>query len=114
MTDCLFCRIAAGQVPSRKVFEDDELFVFDDIQPKAPVHLLIIPKAHAMSSVAEMRTEHQALIGRMVWRAKQLAESLGIAEAGYRLVMNCRAHGGQEIAHLHLHLLGGARLGSMA
>lgn len=112
--DCIFCRIVAGQLPAERVFEDDQLLAFPDIKPKAPVHWLIIPKDHDPISVADMAESHQPLIGQLVWRAKLLAEARGIAESGYRLVFNCRRHGGQEVDHLHLHLIGGHQLGPMA
>lgn len=111
---CLFCRVAAHELPSTVAYEDDGLMAFADIRPKAPVHLLIIPKDHVLASVADMSPDHQALIGRMIWRAKVLAEERGIAPDGYRLVFNVRRHGGQEVDHLHLHLLGGQPLGGMA
>lgn len=115
MTDpnCLFCKIAAKAIPSTAIFEDDELYVFPDIRPKAPVHLLIIPKEHVMRSVAEMDESQAALLGRMMFRAKILAEEQGIADDGYRLVFNVRKHGGQEVDHVHLHLLGGQPLGPL-
>ncbi len=111
--DCIFCKIAAGEIPSTPVFEDNELLAFPDIKPKAPVHLLIIPKDHVMRSIAEMSNDQQALIGRMVGLAKQLAEEQGVAAHGYRLVFNVRHHGGQEVDHVHLHLLGGQVLGPL-
>lgn len=110
---CIFCKIAAGEIPSTPVFENDELLVFPDIRPKAPVHLLIIPKDHVMRSIAEMTDDQEALIGRMVGLAKRLAEERGIAADGYRLVFNVRHHGGQEVDHVHLHLLGGQPLGPL-
>ena len=111
--DCLFCKIAAREIPSTAVFADDELYVFPDIHPKAPVHLLIIPKDHVMKSVADMQAEQSALLGRMLWRAKLLAEEQGIAADGYRLVFNVRHHGGQEVDHIHLQLLGRQPLGPL-
>ncbi len=115
MTDpnCLFCKIAAREIPSTAVFEDDELYVFPDIHPKALVHLLIIPKDHVMRSVADMDEAQTGLLGRMMFRAKLLAEAQGIADDGYRLVFNVRKHGGQEVDHVHLHLLGGQPLGPL-
>lgn len=110
---CLFCKIAARQLPSQAVYEDGELYVFPDIRPKAPVHLLIIPKEHLLRSVAEMTETQAELLGRMLYRAKVLAEQQGIAHDGYRLVFNVRHHGGQEVDHLHLHLLGGQSLGPL-
>lgn len=111
--NCIFCKIAAREIPSTTVFEDDEFYVFPDIHPTAPVHLLIIPKDHVLRSVAEMDESQTGLLGRMIYRAKLLAEQQGIAEDGYRLVFNVRHHGGQEVDHIHLHLLGGQPLGSL-
>lgn len=111
---CIFCQIAGGQIPSQPVFQDEEFLAVPDIHPRALVHLLIIPKDHVLRSVAEMTADQQALLGRMIWRAKVLAEEQGIANQGYRLVFNVRRHGGQEVDHLHLHLLGGQPLGEMA
>lgn len=112
--NCIFCRIVARVIPSTAVFEDDELYAFPDIRPKAPVHLLIIPKEHILRSVAEMSETETGLLGRMLLRAKLLAEEQGIAADGYRLVFNVRRHGGQEVDHVHLHLLGGQPLGPLA
>lgn len=111
--DCIFCKIVDGTIPSTPVFDNDEFLVFPDIHPKAPVHLLIIPKAHVMRSIAEMTDDQEALVGRMMGLAKRLAEEQGIAENGYRLVFNVRHHGGQEVDHIHLHLLGGQPLGPL-
>ncbi len=110
---CIFCKIVSGEIPSTKVFADDELYVFPDIRPKAPVHLLIIPKDHVLRSVAEMTEAETGLLGRMMHRAKLLAEEKGIDQDGYRLVFNVRHHGGQEVDHIHLHLLGGQVLGPL-
>mgnify|MGYP001601606120 CR=1 FL=1 len=110
---CIFCRIVARAVPSTVAYEDDELYAFPDIRPKAPVHLLIIPKEHILRSVAEMSAAETGLLGRMLLRAKLLAEEQGIAADGYRLVFNVRRHGGQEVDHVHLHLLGGQPLGPL-
>ncbi len=112
--DCIFCRIVDRQIPAATVFEDDEFLAFKDHQPKAPVHLLIIPKDHVLRSIAEMNEEQEGLLGRMIWRAKVLADEQGIAADGYRLVFNVRRHGGQEVDHVHLHLLGGQPLGALA
>lgn len=112
--NCLFCQIAQKKIPSTVAWEDDELMAFADIHPKAPVHLLLIPKAHRLASVADITADHQALLGQMMWRAKLLAEEQGIADDGYRLVFNVRKHGGQEVDHLHLHIMGGQPLGPMS
>lgn len=105
MTDCIFCKIAAGQIPSRKVYEDDEVLAFHDIRPISPVHFLLIPKAH-VDSLAHCDGAHQALLGRMLLLAPQLAKELGL-EAGFRTMINTGRGGGQEVFHLHLHVFGG-------
>ncbi len=112
-SDCLFCRIASGSIPSTKEYEDDDLVVFADIHPVAPVHLLVIPRKH-IASVADLSADDTGLVGEMVMRAKEIAAKKGIAKDGYRLVFNVRDHGGQVIDHIHLHIIGGERLGPMA
>ncbi len=110
---CLFCKIVAREIPSTAIFEDGEFYVFPDIHPKAPVHLLIIPKDHVMASVADMQDGQEEILGAMLHRAKLLAEQQGIADQGYRLVFNVRHYGGQIVDHIHLHLLGGQPLGPL-
>lgn len=108
---CLFCKIAAGQIPSRKVYEDEQILAFHDINPWAPVHFLMIPKAH-ISSMAQVGPENEALIGRMMALAPRLALEQGCRpypEGGYRILTNTGAEGGQEVHHLHLHVMGGPR-----
>jgi histidine triad (HIT) family protein len=105
--DCIFCKIAAGKIPSKKVFENDELLAFHDIQPWAPVHVLIIPKAH-IPTLADVTEEHAPLLGRMLALAPKLMKELGVTN-GFRTVINCGADGGQEVYHLHLHAYGGPR-----
>lgn len=105
--NCLFCRIAAGQIPSSKVYEDDELLAFKDIHPAAPVHLLIIPKTH-LASLAEADEGHAPLLGRMLALAPRLAREQG-ALNGFRTVINTGPDGGQEVYHLHVHVMGGPR-----
>lgn len=107
--DCIFCQIVAGKVPSEILYQDEEVIVFRDINPQAPVHLLIIPRSH-IPSVAQLSGERLPLIGHMVNTANELAKKEGIAESGYRLVINCGKEGGQLVPHLHLHLLGGRKL----
>jgi histidine triad (HIT) family protein len=109
MSDCLFCKIVDQSIPSNIVFEDDNVLAFEDINPKAPVHILIIPKQH-ISTINDIKSEHDALIGQMYLAAKMIAKEKSIAEDGYRAVMNCNRHGGQEVYHIHLHLLGGKQL----
>lgn len=109
--DCLFCKIVQGQIPARKVHEDDEFFAFHDIRPAAPVHFLIVPKAH-IPSMAQVGAEHAALLGRMMVLAPRLAAEQGCnpyPDGGFRLVVNTGTEGGQEVHHLHLHVLGGPR-----
>lgn len=106
MTPCLFCDIVAGKIPSKKVFEDEDLYVFADIQPQAPTHLLIVPKKH-IASLNDLQSGDAELVGKMVLLATHLAESQGVAESGYRVVLNCNRDAGQAVFHIHLHLLGG-------
>ncbi len=105
--DCIFCKIAAGEIPCQKVYEDDELLAFKDIRPAAPVHLLIIPKLH-LPSLIEADASHHALLGRMLTLAPKLAHEQG-ADNGFRTVINTGRDGGQEVYHLHLHVMGGPR-----
>jgi histidine triad (HIT) family protein len=105
--NCIFCKIVANQVPSKRVFEDEELVVFHDINPAAPVHLLVVPKEH-FATLDDAQPRHQALLGRMVLMSSRLAREHG-AVNGYRVVVNNGPDGGQEVAHLHLHVLGGPR-----
>jgi histidine triad (HIT) family protein len=110
MEDCIFCRIAAGQIPANILYEDEEVAAFRDINPRAPVHILIIPKKH-ITSLAQVEEEDAVLLGRLCLAARRIAESEGIAQTGYRLISNCGKDSGQEVAHLHFHLLGGRFLG---
>jgi histidine triad (HIT) family protein len=105
--NCLFCKIASGQIPSQKVYEDEELLAFKDIHPAAPVHLLIVPKAHIVN-LLEVDASHEALLGRMLALAPRLARENG-ADNGFRIVINTGPDGGQEVYHLHLHVMGGPR-----
>jgi histidine triad (HIT) family protein len=105
MSDCIFCKIVAGALPSKKVYEDDEIIAFHDIHPIAPVHILIIPKAHIVS-LSDCENNHQALLGRMLLLAPQLAREHGL-ETGFRTMINTGRGGGQEVFHLHIHIFGG-------
>jgi len=107
--ECIFCRIVAGELPANIVYQDEHFLAFRDILPRAPIHVLIIPKTH-ITSVAELTNEWQELAGRLIIIAKNLAEKEGIAKNGYRLVINCGHEGGQLVPHLHLHLIGGRQL----
>lgn len=106
--ECVFCRIIDGEIPASIVYQDEEFLAFRDIQPQAPEHFVIIPKAH-ISSVMQLVDEQQGLIGRLILVARELAEREGITN-GYRLAINCGADGGQLVPHIHLHLLGGRKL----
>ena len=106
MSECVFCRIAQRQIPAHILDEDPELLAFQDLNPQAPTHLLIIPKAH-IPTVADLTDQTSHLMGKAALMANRLAQKAGIAQDGYRLVANCGAQAGQSVWHLHLHLLGG-------
>lgn len=105
MSECVFCKIVRGELPSRKVYEDEEVLAFHDIHPVAPVHLLLIPKAH-VASLADCGPGHQALLGRLLLLAPKLAKEQGL-DQGFRTMINTGRGGGQEVFHLHLHVFGG-------
>jgi histidine triad (HIT) family protein len=104
--DCLFCKVANGAIPAKVIYRDDWVLAFDDINPQAPQHKLIIPHQH-IATLNDLTVENNELIGHMVQTAKMLAKQLGIAESGYRLILNCNPEAGQTVFHIHLHLLGG-------
>mgnify|MGYP000954126148 FL=1 len=104
---CIFCKIVAGQIPSKKVYEDEQILAFHDIHPWAPVHILVIPKLH-IASMVDVSLEHQALMGRMLAVTPQLMKDLGVTN-GFRHVINTGADGRQEVGHVHLHVMGGPR-----
>ena len=106
MSDCLFCKMVSGEIQPDVVFEDDDVLAFRDVNPQAPVHVLVIPKSH-IATTNELTPEHAGLIGEMVLAARQIAADEGIAEPGYRMVMNCNPEAGQSVYHIHLHMLGG-------
>jgi histidine triad (HIT) family protein len=110
--NCIFCRIARGEIPSRKVFENDHVLAFHDLHPQAPVHVLVIPKVHR-ASIADFDPGDHALAGELLIAVQRVAESTGIAERGYRVLSNIRDDGGQEVPHLHFHVVGGRKLGRM-
>ncbi len=110
MEDCLFCKIVKGEIPSTKVYEDEEILAFKDINPAAPIHILIIPKKH-IKSLVELEKEDEILIGKIYTVINKIAEAQGVKEKGYRVIVNCGKDGGQEVGHLHFHLLAGKRLG---
>lgn len=107
--DCLFCEIAKKEIPSEMVYEDDQVFAFKDIHPLAPVHVLIIPKRH-IESVNDLVETDESLAGHLILIARKIAKDLNISEEGYKLLFRVGKHGGQEVEHLHLHLIGGAKL----
>ena len=107
--DCIFCQIIAGKVPADIVYQDDDIIAFRDINPEAPVHVLIVPKKH-IPSLAHLSEAESSLVGHMVTTAAQIAKREGVSERGYRLAVSCGEEGGQVVPHLHLHLLGGRRL----
>lgn len=107
--DCLFCKIINGEIPSAKVYEDDKVYAFRDIEPQAPVHVLIIPKEH-IASANELTEENASVVGHIFAVAAKIAKDEGIAEGGYRIVNNCGEDGGQTVKHLHFHMLGGRSL----
>lgn len=109
MTDCIFCRIIKGDIPSTTVFRDEQLTAFRDINPAAPTHILIVPNRH-IDGVDTLASEDEALVGHLVNVAGQIAAREGIAEGGYRLIFNTGANAEQTVLHIHLHLLGGARM----
>jgi len=109
MKGCLFCKIANKETSTELVYEEEEIVAFNDINPLAPVHVLIIPKKH-IASINDIEEEDIKLIGKMILTAKKIADNLDIAEDGYKLLFRVGRHGGQEIGHIHLHLLGGAPL----
>jgi len=111
MGDCLFCKIARGEIPCRKVYEDEEVLAFHDINPVAPVHFMLVPKAH-LDSLAEAGDHHEALLGKMLLLAPRLAKEQGL-DNGFRTVINTGKGGGQEIFHLHIHIIGGGNIPPM-
>lgn len=104
--DCLFCKIACGEIPSRRQYEDERFFAFHDISPQAPTHLLVIPKEH-IPTLDDLEGRHAGLMGELMTLMPRLARELGISETGYRIVANCREGAGQSVFHVHFHLLGG-------
>lgn len=107
---CLFCRIVAGEIPAARVYEDDQMVAFNDINPQAPMHVLIVPRAH-VATMNALEPSHDALVGAMNRRAAAIAAERGYADRGFRTVFNCNAEAGQTVFHLHLHVLGGRALG---
>jgi histidine triad (HIT) family protein len=109
MSDCIFCKIVNGEIPCKAIYEDGELLAFHDLNPQAPVHFLVIPKKH-IPHVMALDKEESPLLGRILYKAQELAAELGCAERGARFVINCKADGGQTVEHIHCHVLGGRAL----
>lgn len=110
MEDCLFCKIIKGEIPSNKVYEDEEILAFKDINPVAPIHILVIPKKH-IGSLANMEKEDEIIVGKIYGVINKIAEEQGFKENGYRVIVNCGKDAGQEVMHLHFHLLAGKKFG---
>lgn len=110
---CLFCKIAGKMIPAALQYEDDKIVAFNDTHPKAKTHILLVPRKH-IATIDHLEQADIGLIGDLIYRAQQLAREKGIAQGGYRLVFNVREHAGQTVDHIHLHLIGGGPLGSMA
>ena len=109
MSECLFCKIVARTIPAALVYEDDLVVAFDDINPQAPTHTLVIPRKH-VASIAELQDSDVGLVGHLMLVGNKIAKLKGIADAGYRIVVNTGVHGGQSVFHLHLHVLGGRHM----
>jgi histidine triad (HIT) family protein len=110
MTDCIFCKIIAGDIPADIVYDDEQVLAFRDIQPQAPVHVVIIPKRH-IATLNDLSSADAELVGRLYSAAKQVANELGVAQSGYRTLINCNRDAGQYVMHVHMHLLAGRPMG---
>ncbi len=106
MTDCLFCKMVNKEIPADFVYEDDDVLAFNDINPQAPVHVLIVPRIH-IATLNDLQAKHAEVMGKLLLAAKEVAKQKGLSEGGYRTVINCNADAGQTVFHIHLHLLGG-------
>ena len=111
MSDCIFCKIANKEINSDFVYEDDEIIAFKDINPAAPIHILVIPKKH-IESIIDLTDEDEMLVGKMYTAVRKIAKKLNIEESGFRLIVNCGKDAGQEVPHLHFHILAGKKLGT--
>ena len=110
MEDCIFCKIIKGEIPSTKVYEDEEILAFNDVNPAAPIHILVVPKKH-IESLAHLEKEDEALVGRIYGVINKIAEEQGFKNDGFRVIVNCGKKGGKEVMHLHFHILAGKKLG---
>ncbi len=111
MEDCIFCKIIKKEIPSNIVYESDEIIAFRDVNPVAPIHILVIPKKH-LNSVLDLNTEDEMLVGKIYMVINKIAKQEGIDKSGFRIVVNCGEDGGQEVKHLHFHIIGGKKLGT--
>lgn len=109
MDDCIFCKIINGKIPSNKVYEDDDVLAFKDINPQMPVHIIVIPKKH-IKSIADLTIEDETLIGKIFTAINKIAKDLNISEDGFRVISNCGENAGQTVQHLHFHILGGEKM----
>ena len=110
MEECLFCKIINGEIPSKKVYEDEDVFAFYDIAPQAPIHILVVPKKHIVS-LAHMKKEDEIIIGKVFGAINKITEEQGFKQDGYRVISNCGENAGQTVKHLHFHILAGKKLG---
>ena len=110
MEDCIFCKIIKGEIPSEKVYEDEEILAFKDIHPAAPIHILVIPKKH-IAMLTDLTQEDEAIVGKIYTAINKIAEQEGFKEQGFRVIANCGKDSGQEVMHIHFHILGGKKLG---
>lgn len=110
MEDCIFCKIIKREIPSSIVYEDSEIIAFRDVNPQAPIHILVIPKKH-ISFLVDLKEEDEAVVGKIYTVINKIAEQEGIDKKGFRVIVNCGEDGGQEVKHLHFHILGGKKLG---
>ena len=111
MEGCIFCKIIKGEIPSTKVYEDEEILAFKDINPVTPIHILVIPKKH-IESVVHLQKEDEAIVGKIYGVINKIAEEQGFKDDGFRVIVNCGENGGQEVKHLHFHILAGKKLGT--
>ena len=111
MEGCIFCKIIKGEIPSTKVYENEEILAFKDINPVAPIHILVIPKKH-IESVVHLQKEDEAIVGKIYGVINKIAEEQGFKDDGFRVIVNCGENGGQEVKHLHFHILAGKKLGT--
>lgn len=110
MDDCIFCKIVSGEIPSNKVYEDENILAFKDLNPQMPVHILVIPKKH-IESIIDLKNEDEILVGKIFTAINKIADDIGITEGGFRVLSNCGVDAGQTVKHLHFHILAGKKMG---